>query len=285
MVDVDQMDAEEKTVLKLLKSFYKLVIARPDKSIFIEDPAFSVTITTYIQDDRPNVMSIMSRILKALTDSPKNCKLVAALPDFEQKLARQVEKENLSPKVVHELLVVQSRITALKVPKTPQSASKTRTFLKTAGTKQLVYQLHDNSEEKQTTLQERSIPIKGVVSLCFGAAGPAGDHHHNNSIKCIYRVQETLEAKILERCIFNCGYQKIQRVVRLDDGSTQSYDIYRDEVFTHTDEETKAKTNCPQYLDDNVMIFDPTQTLVPNNHAINNESSWFSGVKAYLPFW
>lgn len=36
MVDVDQMDAEEKTVLKLLKSFYKLVIARPDKSIFIE---------------------------------------------------------------------------------------------------------------------------------------------------------------------------------------------------------------------------------------------------------
>lgn len=34
--DHDAMDAEERTVLKLLKSFYKLVIARPDKSIFIE---------------------------------------------------------------------------------------------------------------------------------------------------------------------------------------------------------------------------------------------------------
>uniref|UniRef100_A0AC34GKR4 Uncharacterized protein n=1 Tax=Panagrolaimus sp. ES5 TaxID=591445 RepID=A0AC34GKR4_9BILA len=112
MVDVDQIDAEEKTVLKLLKSFYKLVIARPDKSIFIEDPAFSVTLTTYIEDDRANVMTLMSRILKALTDSPKNCKLVAALPDFEQKLARQIEKPHLPPKVVHELLVVQSRITA-----------------------------------------------------------------------------------------------------------------------------------------------------------------------------
>jgi hypothetical protein len=281
MVDADQIDAEEKRTLKLLKSFYKLCISRPDKSIFIEDPAFSVTITTYLENDNPQVMQIMSRILTALTDSTKNCKLVASLPDFEQKLARQVEKPNLPPKVVHQLLVIQSRITALKIPKTPQSASKAKTFLKTAGTKQLVYQLIDNNEEKQTTLQERSIPIKGVVSLCFGA-GPQGDSH---SIKCIYRVQETLEPKILERCIFNCGYQKIQRVVRLDDGSTQQYDIYRDEVFTHTLEDIKAKSDIPQYLDDNVMIFDPTQTLVANNHAHQQESSWFSGVKAYLPFW
>lgn len=91
--------------------------------------------------------------------------------------------------------------------------------------------------------------------------------------------------KILERCIFNCGYSKLQRVIRLDDGSTQSYNIYRDEVFTAVEDVVKKDDNQPKYLDDNVLVFDPDQCVIPTNHASLQQSSWLSGVKAYLPFW
>uniref|UniRef100_A0A7E4VGX4 Armadillo repeat-containing protein 1 n=1 Tax=Panagrellus redivivus TaxID=6233 RepID=A0A7E4VGX4_PANRE len=289
MVDSTISNEEEKAVLRVLKSFYRLCIARPDKSIFITDPSFSVTLTTYVKDDRPRVMEIMTKILQSLTDSTNNAKLISGLPDFETHIARAIEKP-FPPKTIHTLLVVQSRLTALKKPKPvaklpglgPERSNNHSSFFKAAGTtKQLVYQLLDNNEEKQSTLQERSIPIKGVVSLCF-----AGISGVKDGMKCIYRVQDTLAPKILERCIFNCGYTKVHRVVRLDDGSMQTYEVFRDEVFTQSAEEVAAAAanQGPQYLDDSVALFDPAQTLVPTGQTAE-QSSWFTGVKQYLSFW
>jgi len=218
-----------------------------------------------------------------LTESTNNAKLVATLPNFENNIAKAIEKP-FPPKIIHALLVVQSRLNAVRVkPQLPpmgtSSPAPAKSFIKTAGTKQLVYQLSDNTDAKQSTLQERSIPIKGVVSLCFAGSG--------STIKCIYRVQESFSPKILERCIFNCGYEKLQRIVRLDDGSAQAYDLFREEVFALTPEEEEArKKEIPQYLDDNVMVFDPSQCVIPKDHAsLSSGSSWLSGVKAYLPFW
>lgn len=122
------------------------------------------------------------------------------------------------------------------------------------------------------------MPIKGVVSVWFAGTG--------SKIKCIYRVQDSFSPKILERCIFNCGYERLQRVVRLDDGTTQPIDLFRDEVFALTPEEEEEKKKAlPQYLDDNILVFDPNQCIVPNNHVSQSGGTWLSSVKSYLPFW
>uniref|UniRef100_A0AC34Q8U4 Uncharacterized protein n=1 Tax=Panagrolaimus sp. JU765 TaxID=591449 RepID=A0AC34Q8U4_9BILA len=268
-------------VTKVLRTFYRLVQARPDKSVFVTDPTFSITLTTYISDDRPQIMQYMARILTALTESANNSKLVATLPNFESNLAKAIEKP-FPPKIIHSLLVVQSRLNAARVkPKLPSmgtSSPAAPSIIKTTGTKMLVYQLTDNEPTKQETLQERCIPIKGVVSVCFSGSGP--------NVRSIFRVQDSFNSRILERCIFNCGYKKLQRIVRLDEGATQTYELSRDEVFALTPEEQEAEKNeLPQYLDDNLMVFDASQCVVPNNHVGNNSGSWFSGVKAYLPFW
>ena len=126
-------------------------------------------------------------------------------------------------------------------------------------------------------MQERSVTIKGVVSLCFS-------HGVDHSVKCIYRVQENFVAEIIERIIFNCGFSKIQRIVRLDDGSTQSYEIFREEVFNAAAEKPSVSKE-PKYLDE-IAIFEDDQSVIPKDHAsLQQNSSWFSGVKTYLPFW
>lgn len=96
------------------------------------------------------VLILYFQILTALTESTNNAKLVATLPNFENNIAKAIEKP-FPPKVIHALLVVQSRLNAVRVkPQLPplgtSSPAPAKSFIKTAGTKQLVYQLSDNDD-------------------------------------------------------------------------------------------------------------------------------------------
>lgn len=73
------------------------------------------------------------------------------MPNFEILVGKAVEKP-FPPKIVHSLLVVQSRLSAANAqPKLPDfnpvaTSSPGKSFIKTAGTKQLVYEVLDNTE-------------------------------------------------------------------------------------------------------------------------------------------
>jgi hypothetical protein len=62
-----------------------------------------------------------------------------------------------------------------------------------------------------------------------------------------------------------------------DEGNEELFTFYRDENASPT-----PADNLPQYLDDNIEVFDPATAIVTNDYKPSSNKGWFSSV---LSFW
>ncbi|KAH7724662.1 Protein K05C4.7 [Aphelenchoides avenae] len=265
------VDANEAALVKALKTYYKLCCESKNKTILILDPALIKSIRTFVADTRAAVSLYVCKILLVLTEDPSDAASLAKADGVIAAVSKACE-EALPPRIIRNLLVVYSRLSAAKDLRASNAPAQQKKFAFSAGTKQLVFLFDPPTDEQRKKVERACLQTKGVVSVCFESSA------HN---KCLIRCKETVEAKAVARIILGCGFEMIQQLVRDADGARQHFNFYREELLG----DAEPKKEMPAYLDDNIEIFDPTQCIVTKDqlNAGQDSSSWLSSIKSF--FW
>lgn len=139
----------------------------------------------------------------------------------------------------------------------------------------MAYHLKDVSDGKQKLIEQACLSIRGVNSIGFT--------QRSKYVKCEVLVKESVLPKVIEKCILGCGYESILRIVKLDNGMTQAYDVYADEL-NESREADENETNLPKYLDEMAISeVDVKHGVVPQGYIHEEKSGWLGKLTSL--FW
>uniref|UniRef100_A0A915ED85 Armadillo repeat-containing protein 1 n=1 Tax=Ditylenchus dipsaci TaxID=166011 RepID=A0A915ED85_9BILA len=267
-------NAIDATLLTILKTYYRLCRTSSEKQTLIEDSNLMRTLCDNAADKRPQVALYVCKILLALSRDQTNSSHLAESEELKKAIANACEVDYVSPQVVNGLLIVQSRI--LNADKNPSYGHAHTKANRNKLNKQYVFKFHHPNEMQKTFIEKSCLEVPGVISVCFQPS--------SYGLRCIVRCKETVDARdIANQILSGDDYDMVQLLVRLEDGSQQTLEFYRDE---EEDDKKCLQKELPQYLDDNVECFDPSQCVLTKEQSEQQQqhgSSWFS--LSALKFW
>uniref|UniRef100_A0AC35TM40 HECT domain-containing protein n=1 Tax=Rhabditophanes sp. KR3021 TaxID=114890 RepID=A0AC35TM40_9BILA len=262
------LSEEEKTILKTLRAYYKILQESKDVSFFLNDDTFNATLVQLIDDRRHSIITYLTKILLILTEKVENAKKVASLPQFSHKLS-EASEHSFPPKIIKYLLVIQSRLESSKLQRNVTTGNINRKMFYMKDAKQLVFQFDHLTDAQREDVEKACLKLRGVLSISVDI----------DDMKCIVRVKEIVDSRDVAGTILGCGFEMIKQVIRGDSGETEFFEFYKDQLL-----DENAMQSLPQYLDDHIEIFNPENCIITNDdlRKVQASGGWMSTIKSFL---
>lgn len=268
-------------VVGVLRTYFQLAQGGSAyRQRLIQDATLKAVIAGYGVDPSPQVALYICKILIVLSDSRHNAHTMAC-EGYIEMIGTLCEQQQLPPKLLTKFWQVQTRLT------------KAQTFVDAAGdeatevaekrtrkkAKEFTFVLPTLNESQQHAISKAVLAVKDLLSVSFCTYTEKHETH------CIVRCRADVEAKSVADAIMNVdGFDTVGYVLTNEDGSVEIFTFYPDENAA------VPKANLPQYLDDNVDVYDPTRAVTTVDYKTCAEASggggWLStATRSFFGFW
>ncbi|CAD6190963.1 unnamed protein product [Caenorhabditis auriculariae] len=269
-----------------LRAYYKLCSKPEHRSIVLKDKVFVSLLNSLLNDDNPDVIRYVVKILLLLTQRSED---VEQLLSESSKLLPAVSEacERISsPSVNYNLVLISSRLRVIEdsrkqskiedplvaaVKEIDRGGSLHRKFVGRKS-KQMVFEFDWNEfdEAKKHDVERALLNKKGVISVYFT---------ETKHPRAVLRTVPTVESQEIADLLFNCGCEYIVQLVKVD-GVEERFEMYASERLD------KAAPPLPDYLDEEAFC-DPTSCVVTNEMAAHNHvngGGWFNSISSFAMF-
>uniref|UniRef100_A0A1I7WYA4 Armadillo repeat-containing protein 1 n=1 Tax=Heterorhabditis bacteriophora TaxID=37862 RepID=A0A1I7WYA4_HETBA len=279
-------DHDVDKITSTLKTYYKLCLKVDNRSVILKDSTFISVIVSFLNDHRIPVMINLVKILFTLTERSEDAYALNLVPGLEDALAAAAERP-FSPSLIHNLLVISSRIKTAKTENMFRVYTTCYSYIKadnycdnksgdgrsmlhrkfvTRKSKQLVYEFEELWEDFKSEVERKVLAKKGVISIYFNPA----------CNRAVIRTILTVEAQEITELLFDCGCEMVTQIVKID-GMDEYFKSYASE------RQKKNAIDLPDYLDDLIDVSDPNSRIVTNEYSMNQKKNgWFNSLSSLV---
>ncbi|CAD5209246.1 unnamed protein product [Bursaphelenchus okinawaensis] len=253
-------------IVQVFQQYYKIASNSIGTRVtLIQDQSIRDHISNLAENPVPAVALIICKLIMVLSDQRKHARMLAEA-GYIPILGRFTENDYLPVKLIAKYIQLQSRLNnSMKDAASPSKMEPKRR------TKEMVFVLPILDELQQAAISQNTLQkIKGMVSLSFNL------NPDKSQVNCVIRCLLHVEPKQIVDQIHKSGIEEVGYVHTNDDGTKETMMFYKD-----TD--VNIEDDLPQYLDENIAVFDPKTALATGGCAQN--AGWFSSAKQLLGFW
>lgn len=279
-------------LLDLLRKYYILCKQTADKQDIVKNGPMMESLTALLTSGNPpNVLLYVYKILDVLTRDSNAAKALLINQNLRDRISDIVAcKIQVQAKLLQKFLIIQSRLLSCdtknscktETPTQQNTANSSKRGLENnrgcifgTDTKQSVFSFDTPTKIQKRQIEKRCTEIKGVVSVCFHSTD-------ENTSKFLVRSRD-ISSKAIASAILSCGLEVVKLLVKIEN-EVQEFEFYADAEELEKEEHRNLKAReLPQYLDDNIEIFDPAQCVMTNDEiARENKEGWFRSLTSYL---
>ncbi|KAI6223890.1 hypothetical protein M3Y95_00824400 [Aphelenchoides besseyi] len=266
-MDVSYVD----TIVAVLQSYYKLAQGgNAHKQRLIEDETLKLMIAEFVTGElAPQIALYICKVLIVLSDQRRHAAEMARRGYVE--IVGRLTEQQMPPRLLAKYLQVQSRLMQAQQNISASGDVDTNEKPRQRRTKELTFVLPICNEHNQSAISQQLLKVRGVLSVSFRTC------LEKQETLAIVRCKAEAEPKEIANSIMLTGFEDVGYVLKHEDGKSEVFTFYHDENTIQPQED------LPQYLDDNIEVFDPTTALT--THGSNPQSGWFTSAKSLFSFW
>jgi len=251
-------------VVGVLKTYYRMASdgGVAEKQCIIKNETLRKAIQDFSVSPAPKISLYICKIFIVLSDHPSNAYLMSSL-GYSDLLAILCDQP-LPPKLLTKLMQVQTRLMNAQRNGPGEAEKKAVGERKQRRNKELTFLLPFLTAHQQNAVSQCVLRVSGCISTSFKS-----DFEKQTS-RCCVTCKANVEARKIANELTKIGFEDVDYLYKNDNGQEEMFTFYRDENFTPPPED------LPQYLDDNIAVFDPATALVNNNAT--KQGGWFTSV-------
>ncbi|CAD5214447.1 unnamed protein product [Bursaphelenchus xylophilus] len=268
MPDVNEDAAKTDAIVKIFQQYYQIASnSISSRTSLIKDDSIRTSVLQLADRPAPTVALYICKLIMVLSDQRKHARLLAEA-GYIPILARYTEQEHLPVKLLTKFLQLQNRL--INAQKDSSSEAKPEPRRRT---KELVFILPVLTELQQASISQNTLQkIKGMVSLSFKLNEDSSKSH------CVIRCLLHVEPKQISDQILKSGFEECGYLHTNENGTKEVFTFYKD-----TETPAEIDDGFPQYLDENIVAFDPKTALATSD--CKQGPGWLSSAKQLFGFW
>ncbi|GMR53617.1 hypothetical protein PMAYCL1PPCAC_23812 [Pristionchus mayeri] len=256
------MEMDEARIITSIKSYHELSKAVENRSKILSDKNFLNMATLLISEKRARIVNRMTSVMLTLTEREEDAALLKDAKAFRTAIGNASEQD-FPPVLIHNLLSLASRIQISSELKKRKECSKPVRRFVHHKSMQFSFIITPFNEDIKMSVEKKCLSgIKGVISISMD--------NEKNAIQL--RVLPSVSSQIIVNSLFDCGAEKVERLVKNELGQDEKWELSREEVNAPL---------LPTYIEE----IDPSKegvSVVPSGH-IKSNGSWLSSITSM--FW
>ncbi|GMT00625.1 hypothetical protein PENTCL1PPCAC_22799, partial [Pristionchus entomophagus] len=253
------MELDEARIITSIKSYHELSKAVENRAKILSDNNFLNMSTLLISDKRPRVVSRMTSVMLTLTEREEDAALLKEAKAFRAAIGNASEHV-FPPALIHNLLTLASRIQVSEGNKRKESRP-VRRFVHHKSM-QCSFIVSPLNEDIRMNIEKKCVTTKGVISVSVD--------NEKNIVQL--RVTPTVSSQTVVNTLFDCGAEKVERLVKNEHGNEERWEMSREEISVPL---------LPTYIEE-MDASKEGASVVPSGH-IKSNGGWLSSITSM--FW
>ncbi|GMT28533.1 hypothetical protein PFISCL1PPCAC_19830, partial [Pristionchus fissidentatus] len=255
------MELDESRIITSIKSYHELSKAAENRPKILSDNNFLNMATLLLSEKRPRVVNRITAVMLTLTEREEDAVLLKEAKALRAAIGNASE-QMFPPIVIHNLLTLASRIhISYDAIQRKESNRPIRRFVHH---KSIEYSfiVAPMDEDMRMSIEKKSVATKGVISVSMD----------KDKRMVQLRVTPIVASQTIVNALFDCGAEKITRVVKNENGEEETWEMSREEIKLPV---------LPTYIEEVDASKEGSAVVASSN--VKSNASWISSITSM--FW